>query len=110
MICRVWKGETSTENAGAYEEIVRESVIPGIEARRIPGFLHIDLMRRALADGVEFQTIMWFADMASILAFVGPDPGVSHVPEEARSVLRRFDERTTHFEVIDRRRQDQDFS
>jgi hypothetical protein len=29
----------------------------------------------------------------------------SHVPAEARAVLKRFDERATHYEVIDRRAQ-----
>jgi len=37
MICRLWRGWTTHQNADAYERIVREQVIPGIEARRIPG-------------------------------------------------------------------------
>jgi hypothetical protein len=41
MICRVWRGWTTPENADAYERIVRGEVIPGIEARLIPGFRHI---------------------------------------------------------------------
>ena len=105
MICRVWKGWTTPANAAAYERVVRGEVIPGIEARRIAGFRHIDLMRRDLGDEVEFQTIMWFDDLASIVAFVGPDPEVSHVPAEARAVLSRFDERAAHYDVVDRREQ-----
>ena len=31
-------------------------VIPAIEARKIPGFRHIDLMKRDLGDEIEFQT------------------------------------------------------
>ena len=104
-VCRLWRGWTTPENADAYENIVRGEVIPGIERRHIPGFLHIDLMRRELGDEVEFQTLMWFDDLASIRAFVGEDCAVSHVPPTARSVLARFDERATHFEVIDRRSQ-----
>jgi len=46
VICRLWRGWTTRENADAYEAIVRGEVIPGIEARRIPGFRQIDLMRR----------------------------------------------------------------
>ena len=38
MICRLWRGWTTKDNADAYERIVRGQVIPGIEARRIPGF------------------------------------------------------------------------
>jgi heme-degrading monooxygenase HmoA len=103
MICRVWRGWTTPENAATYEAIVLGEVIPEIEARRIPGFLSIDLMRRPTQDSVEFATIMWFDDIAAVKAFVGEDYGVAHVPERARAVLSHFDERSAHYEVIDRR-------
>jgi antibiotic biosynthesis monooxygenase (ABM) superfamily enzyme len=105
VICRLWRGWTTPENAAAYERIVRGEVIPGIEARRIPGFEHIDLMRRELDGEVEFQTLMWFDSLDAIKAFMGEDYGVSHVPPQARVVLERFDARAAHYEVIDRRRQ-----
>jgi hypothetical protein len=56
MFCRLWRGWTTREKAPAYEEIVRGEVIPEIEARGIPGFLSIDLMRRPVEDGFEFAT------------------------------------------------------
>src|SRR5262245_22087136 len=102
-ICRLWRGWTTADNADAYEHVVRGEVIPGIEARKIPGFRHIDLMRRDLGDEVEFQTLMWFDSLDSIRSFMGEDYAVSHVPPQAQAVLKRFDERATHFEVIDRR-------
>jgi heme-degrading monooxygenase HmoA len=105
VICRLWRGWTTPENAAGYEAIVRGEVIPEIEARRIPGFRSIDLMRRTVTDGVEFATLMWFDDLASVRAFVGDDYEVAHVPARARDVLARFDERSAHFEVIDRREQ-----
>ena len=105
MICRLWRGWTTPEDADAYERIVRSEVIPGIEARKIPGFRHIDLMKRNCGDEVEFQTLMWFDSLESIKAFIGEDYSVSHVPPTARAVLSRFDERAAHFEVLDRREQ-----
>jgi hypothetical protein len=105
LICRLWRGWTSPENADAYERVVRDEVIPGIEARRIPGFRHIDLMKRDLGGEIEFQTIMWFDSLAAIKAFMGEDYSVSHVPMEARAVLNSFDDRAAHYEVIDRREQ-----
>ena len=104
-ICRLWRRWTTPENADAYERIVRGEVIPGIEARKIAGFRHIDLMRRELGEEVEFQTLMWFDGLNSIVAFMGEDYAVSHVPAPARAVLKRFDERAAHFEVLDRRPQ-----
>src|SRR5260221_11786909 len=84
MICRLWRGWTTPENADRYERIVRGEVIPGIEARNIPGFRHIDLMRRDLDGEIEFQTLMWFENIDAIKAFMGEDFSVSHVPPEAR--------------------------
>jgi hypothetical protein len=105
VICRLWCGWTTPENADAYERVVRGEVIPGIEARKIPGFRHIDLMKRNCGDEIEFQTLMWFDSVDSIKAFVGEDYSVSHVPPNARAVLSRFDGRAAHFEVLDRREQ-----
>ena len=105
MICRLWRGWTAPEDADDYERIVRTEVIPDIEARKIPGFRHIDLMRRDLDGEIEFQTLMWFDDIDAIKAFMGEDYSVSHVPAEARAVLNSFDDRAAHYEVIDRREQ-----
>ena len=104
-VCRLWRGWTTPEKADAYERIVRGEVIPGIEARQIPGFQHIDLMKRDLGGEVEFQTLMWFDSLDAIKAFMGADYDLSHVPAAARAVLSRFDGRAAHFEVLDRREQ-----
>jgi hypothetical protein len=104
-VCRLWCGWTTPENADAYERIVRGEVIPGIEARKIPGFRHIDLMKRNCGEEVEFQTLMWFDSLESIKTFMGEDYSVSHVPAQARAVLSRFDQRAAHFDVLDRREQ-----
>jgi heme-degrading monooxygenase HmoA len=105
MICRQWRGWTTRENADAYERIVLEQVIPGIEAQRIPGFLSIDLVRREREDDVEFMTLMWFDALTSVRAFMGEDYETAHVPAAAQAVLSAFDERSAHFEVLDRREQ-----
>lgn len=104
-ICRLWRGWTSHENAAEYERLLTQTIIPGIEERKIFGFVHIDMMRRPLEDSVEFATIMWFDDLDAVKAFVGEDFEVAHVPPSARSMLARFDERAIHYEVFDRRDQ-----
>jgi heme-degrading monooxygenase HmoA len=105
MICRLWRGWTTKENAAAYERVVRSQVIPGIEARHIPGFLAIDLVRRDRDTDVEFMTLMWFDSLDSVKAFMGDDYAVAHVPEAARAVLSDYDKRSAHYEVLDRREQ-----
>ena len=47
--------------------------------------------------------LIWFDDVDSIKAFVGGDYEVSHVPPAAGAVLARHDERSAHYEVLDRR-------
>jgi heme-degrading monooxygenase HmoA len=84
---------------------VRSQVIPGIEARRIPGFRSIDLVRRERAHDVEFMTLTWFDTLDSVKAFMGEDYEVAHVPAEAQAVLADFDKRSVHYEVLDRRDQ-----
>lgn len=105
MICRIWRGWTTPENAGAYERIVRGEVIPGIEARAIPGFRHIDLMRREHDAEIEFTTLMWFDSLDAIKAFMGEDYAVSHVPPAAQAVLKHYDAKAAHHEVLVRRTQ-----
>ena len=103
MICRVWRGWTTKDNADAYERIVLGEVIPGIEARRIPGFRSIDVVRRERDHDVEFMTLMWFDTLDSVKDFVGEDYEAAHVPPQAQAVLTDFDERSAHYDVLDRR-------
>ena len=105
MICRMWRGWTTKSNADAYERIVRGEVIPGIEARRIPGFRSIDLVRRERDHDVEFMTLMWFDTLDAVKAFMGEDYEVAHVPAEAQAVLADFGKHSAHCEVLDRRDQ-----
>ena len=60
---RLKRPNWENENASAYQDLLRETVIPDIEARSIPGLSHVDLMRRELDNEVEFTTVMWFQDL-----------------------------------------------
>ncbi|MBV9747242.1 MAG: antibiotic biosynthesis monooxygenase [Acetobacteraceae bacterium] len=99
MIARLWHGWTGHEQADAYETLLKTEIFPGILAKRIPGFLHIDLLRRELESETEFVTIMWFTSQEAVTAFVGEDHGAAYVPASARRVLARFDERSAHYDV-----------
>jgi heme-degrading monooxygenase HmoA len=107
MICRLWRGWATNQNANAYERIVQEQVIPGIEARGIPGFRAIDLVRHERERDLEFMTLMWFDSLDAVKAFMGDDYEAAHVPVEAQAVLADFDKRSAHYQVLDRRDQPQ---
>ena len=99
MICRVWHGWTTPENADAYERLLRGEIFTGIAARKIAGFHGIELLRRAMGDEVEFATLMWFESVEAIRAFAGEDYSVAVVPPKAQALLKRYDQRSAHFDV-----------
>ena len=71
----------------------------GIQNRKIHGFNGIQLLRREVGQEIEFVTIMLFDSIDSIREFAGKDYEVAVVPENARAVLSRFDERSQHYEI-----------
>ena len=99
MIARVWHGWTAPENADRYESLLRDQVFPEIEAKEVSGYRGIQLLRRDLGGEVEFKTIMWFESLEAVKDFVGEDLERAYVPDTARAVLARFDERSRHYEV-----------
>ena len=103
MISRIWHGWTTKTNADAYETLLRTEIFEGIEHRKIPGFLGIDLLRRERPNEVEFVTIMWFASLDAVRAFSGEDYEAAVVPPAARLLLSRFDARSAHYDVRERR-------
>ena len=103
MIKRIRNGWTTQENADAYEQFLDTSVFPGIEEKKLPGYRSIELMKRDLGDEVQFTTVMCFDSLASVIAFRGEDYEVAYVPPEARRLLKRWDERSTHHEVLQTR-------
>lgn len=99
MIRRIWHGWTTPGNADKYEALLREEIFVGIESRRIRGFKGIQLLRRDVGEEVEFVTIMTFDSLDAVREFAGEDYEAAYVPEKARAVLRRFDERSQHYEI-----------
>ena len=99
MIIRVWHGWTTPENADVYENLLKAEIFPGIAAKNIPGYRSIELLRRDIDGEVEFITQMRFDSLQSVKDFVGEDYEAAYVPEKARAVLSRFDERSRHYEI-----------
>ena len=103
MICRLWHGWTTPANAETYEQLLKREIFEGIVGRAIPGFRTIELGRREADGMVEFITIMWFDSLEAVRVFAGADYEAAVVPPAARKVLARFDARSAHFEVRERR-------
>ena len=102
-VARVWRGWTTAENADAYQEVVQGEVLPAIFDRDIPGLVGAHLMRADNVENeeIEFTTIIWFEGLDSVKNFMGEDYQRSHVPENAQTVLKRFDTQAKHFHLVD---------
>ncbi|MEP6989549.1 MAG: antibiotic biosynthesis monooxygenase [bacterium] len=102
MISRVWRGWTTLKHASKYQTLLLSTILPGIKARKIPGYLGVRVDRRTdvKARETEFVTTMFFDDMAAVIAFAGPRYDVARVPLAARRMLSRYDAVPAHFEVI----------
>jgi antibiotic biosynthesis monooxygenase (ABM) superfamily enzyme len=100
MIARIWHGWATPANADEYEALLGREVFVEIQGRQIPGFRKIQLLRRAAGDEVEFVTVMEFDSLESVREFAGEDYEVAVVPERARALLSRFDERSQHYEIV----------
>jgi heme-degrading monooxygenase HmoA len=99
MISRIWHGWTIPGNADTYELLLKEEIFVGIQNRHIRGFRSIQLLRRIVGNEVEFVTIMVFDSLAAVREFAGEDYEAAVVPERARAVLSRFDDRSQHYEI-----------
>ena len=88
MICRIWHGYTTHANADTYERLLREEVFAGIHGRHIAGFRGIELLRRPVADEVEFVTMMWFDSLDAVRTFAGQDHEAADQDRPSR-VLRK---------------------
>ena len=71
MISRIWHGYTAPCNADAYEMLLKEEIFTGIQGRKIPGYVGIQLLRRAMGEEVEFVTVMWFETLEAVKIFAG---------------------------------------
>ncbi len=99
MIARIWHGYTTPDNANLYESLLKTEIFREIESKMILGFRNIQLLRRPLQEEVEFITIIWFDSLDAVKQFAGPDYEKAVVLEKARSLLKRYDQTSQHYEV-----------
>lgn len=100
MIARIWHGYTTNKNAAAYEQLVTTKIFKEIEAKTGEGFQGVQLLKREMAEEVEFTTMIWFRDLQTIKKLTGEDHETAYIPEEARKLLSRFDEKVKHSQLL----------
>ena len=97
MIVRLWRGWTLPADADAYQAFLEAEIDHGF--LDLEGVVGAEVLRSERGAETAFVTLLRFRDPAALRAFAGPDLEVAVVPERARRLLSRFDERVTHDRV-----------
>ena len=99
MISRLWRGLAKPAHADAYVEHLRRETFPQLS--KIPGFIDASILRRTVADGVEFLIITRWDSIEAIQRFAGRDAEVAVVPQKVQEFMIEYDQMVRHFEVVE---------
>jgi antibiotic biosynthesis monooxygenase (ABM) superfamily enzyme len=97
MIARLWKGWTTPEHADAYEKLLRETVLPGLQ--QFAGYRGGYILRQDGNEEVEFAVLNLFDSLDAVRAFAGPDYTVPVFEPEARQLLSKVEPIARRYEV-----------
>lgn len=97
MIARVWRGWTRTEDADAYEQLLREVVYPGL--KQIAGYQGGYILRQDQESEAEFLTVNLFESLEAVQAFAGPEYEKPVFEPEAQRLLSRVEPIARHYDV-----------
>ncbi|MGI9111413.1 MAG: antibiotic biosynthesis monooxygenase [Gaiellaceae bacterium] len=97
MIARVWRGSTSLDNAPGYEEHLESTTLPAL--RELEGHCGAYVLRRDGSQEADFVVLTFWSSTGAVRAFAGDDVERAVIPDEARRLLLRWEEKASHFEV-----------
>ncbi|HET6177687.1 MAG TPA: antibiotic biosynthesis monooxygenase [Candidatus Sulfotelmatobacter sp.] len=97
MIARHWRGWTKTHNAAAYEELLKNKVLPSL--KNAGGYQGGYVLRKDGAEEVEFLVVNLFDSLEAVRKFAGPDYSIAVFEPEARQLLSKIEPLATHYEV-----------
>jgi heme-degrading monooxygenase HmoA len=100
LICRMWHGWTAAENALDYDLYLRDELFPRLERDLAHhGYRGFHVLRRKDGDEEEFVTMVWFQSLDSVRAFAGNDFETPVISAKAQSLLSRYANQVSHFEL-----------
>ena len=97
MIARHWTGWTRPDDADAYEQLLRDTVLPGL--RRIEGYRGGYVLRREESGEVRFVVVNLFDSLEAVKAFAGPDYDTPVFEPEAQRLLSHYEPKALHYDV-----------
>jgi hypothetical protein len=102
VICRMWRGWTTPQNADAYELYLRDELFPRLQRELADnGYRGFHILRQPGGDKVQFITLVWFTSIEVVKAFAGDDHERPYISETAAKLLSDYADRCEHFELCD---------
>jgi len=101
MISRQWRGLARFEKAAEYQAHLQTETLP--EIRKIAGFIDANILKRALAEGIEYLVVTRWETSAAIARFAGEDVEAAVVPRSVQEMMLEYDSRARHYEVVEQR-------
>ena len=98
MIARSWSAHATITGAEAYIAYFRGTLLHKLQA--LDGHRGALVLARNVGDDVQVTVLTFWESMASIGRFAGVDATAAVVEPEAQAVLKRFDARVEHFDVL----------
>lgn len=99
MIERHWKGIARSTEADNYIKHLLEDTFPKLKS--IDGFLKASILKRTVANGVEFLIVTVWESYEPIKRFAGTDPSVAVVPDLVQAMMIEFEKKVVHYEVVE---------
>lgn len=98
MIARVWTAWTTPAQVAAYVDHLRTRVLP--QVRALDGYHGASLLRRDVDGETEIVVITRWRSLDAVRAFAGRDVEAAVVEDEAAALLRQYDKRVRHYDVV----------
>jgi hypothetical protein len=97
MIARHWRGWTLVQDATAYENLLRDKVLP--ELKRIEGYRGGYVLRQDGLEEVEFIVVNLFESLEAVKRFAGSDYKTPVFEPEAMKLLCRVEPVANHYDA-----------
>lgn len=98
-IIRTWRGWTTLENAAVYEDMLVNEVFPEVKKKGVAGLEKVSISTQTKKGEVEFFLILQFKSLDYVKVFAGNNYEIAYIPDNAKRVLRRYDETAQHYEL-----------
>jgi heme-degrading monooxygenase HmoA len=99
MISRQWRGLAKASAAERYVEHLRSETFPLLS--KIEGFMGASILRRTVAEGVEFLIVTRWDSLEAIRRFAGSNADQAVVPDTVRAMMVTYDDVVAHYEEVE---------